>query len=281
MFYEANYVGPEYFATMGIPVVRGREFETRDTAGAPAVAVVNEEFARRYIAGRDPVGQHISMPSEPPYVAEVVGVAGTSKHRTLGENQAAAVYEPFLQRGNRGRFLHVLVRMRNGTPPAPADVQRLLAQSDPSAAIDVQTMRSTLAFAFLPSQVGAALLGSLGLLGLALAMVGLYAAIACSVSRRIGEIGIRMALGASRSKVLRLVVGDALTLAAVGIVLGLSIAALVTRPLAMFLVSGLSATDPVAFVATAALMAAVSMLAAWIPARRAMRVDPAAALRAE
>jgi predicted permease len=281
VFYEANFVGPEYFSTMGIPVLNGREFSNGDRAGAPAVAIVNEEFARRYFNGRDPVGRHITLPAEPPYAARIVSVVANSKHRTLGEDQAAAVYEPLLQRGNHGRFVHVLARMRDGTPAPLADIERLLAELDPSAAIEVRTMRSTLAFAFLPSQVGAALLGSLGVLGLALAMVGLYAAISYAVSRRTGEIGIRMALGASRPQVLRLVIADAAIIAGVGIVVGLAVAAFITRPLAMFLVAGLSVTDPVTFGGAAALMGAVSLLAATIPARRAMRIDPAGALRAE
>jgi ABC-type antimicrobial peptide transport system permease subunit len=280
--YHVNLVGPGYFSTMGISLVRGREFLATDRRGSPIVAVINEEFARRHFPADDPIGRTLLLPGDgASYPAEIVGVVRDSKYRTIGEDQIGAVYEAFLQRGNRGRFVHVLVRAERAAETIGNEVERTLSALDPTAAVSVVPMRSALAFAFLPSRFGAALLGTLGLLGLCLAMVGLYATIAYAVARRTGEIGVRIALGASRRAVLRLVLGDAAMLAGSGILLGLGVAIFVTQPLGMFLVSGLNAADPLNFLGPALLLLAISLAAAASPARRALRIDPVAALRRE
>jgi putative ABC transport system permease protein len=280
--YQSNFVGPDYFTTMGIRIIEGREFLPSDRPGSPAVAVIDEEFAHRHFQNTDPVGKSLFLPGPgSSYPVEIVGVVANSKHRSIGESQQTAIYESFLQRGNRRRFVHVIVR----TPEPPAavakNVERVLAALDPTAAVEVIPMRTALAFAFLPSQFGAAVLGVLGVIGLVLAMIGLYATIAYSVARRTSEIGIRMALGASKQAVMRMILSDASVIAGIGIVLGLGIAAFVTQPLGMFLVAGLSAADPVSFVGTAVLLFAISLAAAASPARRAVRIDPVSALRRE
>lgn len=281
--YSNNFVGPGYFETMGIPFIKGRGFGKGDRRGAPSVIVINEEFARRYFAGADPIGVSIRLPGPTPdgYFAEIVGIVGDSKYRTLAEERSPAMYEPYAQRSNRDRVAHLFVRTAEGTSVAPRQIADVVGALDPSAAVDVKPMRSALAFAFLPSQIGAAILGTLGALGLLLAMVGLFAVVSYSVSRRVPEIGVRLALGATRGAVLRLVLRDALTLAVTGCVIGLVVASFVTSPLSMFLVPGLRPSDPASFIGTTMLLLVVSVGAAWLPARRALRVDPIASLRSE
>jgi putative ABC transport system permease protein len=276
--FARSVVGPGYFATMGVRVLAGREFTARDADGAPPVAIINEEFARRYFRGASPIGQHIQF-AENQLAFDVVGVVANGKHRTLGEDQQAAIYLPVRQHGANLRIAFVVARTRNDPAPLVLPMRQALGELDRSVSIVVEPMESALQFAFLPSRIGAAVLGSLGLFGLVLAAFGLYAIVSYNVSRRIGEIAIRSALGASRGAILRLVVRDASVHVGVGLAVGLGIAMLVTAPLTTFLVAGLSATDPASFVGTAAVFLLVTVLASWLPARQASRINPAVAMR--
>jgi predicted permease len=277
--FSHNLVGPRYFSTMGVRLIAGREFQLTDTPGSVPVGIINEEFARRYFRGENPIGQRVEFEEEKQSF-EVVGVVANGKHRTLGEDQRAALYWPFRQRAKETRVAFVVARTQGGDPAnSVATVRRALGEMDRSVSVTVEPMASALRFALLPSRIGAAVLGTLGILGLVLAAFGLYAMVSYNVSRRIGEIAIRSALGASRGAILRLVVRDASIHVGAGLVLGLGVSALITSPLATFLVTGLSTTDPLSFAGTAAVFLLVSLVASWLPARYATRVSPVVAMR--
>ena len=275
----ASSVGPDYFQTLRIPLLRGRDFTAQDREGAPGVVIVNETFAARYFPGRDPLGQRISFGGAKGPWMEVVGLARDGKYVTLGEAPAPFVYQPLAQRHETGMTLLV----RTGGDPAgyaPA-VRREVQALEPNLPVtNSRPMTELLAMSLYPARMGALLLGGFGLLALLLASVGLYGVMSYSVSRRTREIGIRMALGAERRDVLRLVLREGMTLVAAGLALGLVAAFSATRLLAGFLY-GVSTTDPSAFVAVAALLALVALAASLVPALRAARVDPLEALRYE
>jgi predicted permease len=275
--FSREIIGPDYFSTMGIRLLGGREFAETDAAGTPAVAIVNEAFARRYL-GQNPLGQRLQL-KEDSTDARVVGVVANSKMRTLGEDERPAIYVPLRQSTKDVRVGFVIVRTQTDPTALAATARQALGALDKSVAVSVEPMASALQFALLPSRIGASVLGTLGLLGLALAAFGLYALVSYSVSRRVGEIAIRSALGASRGAILRLVMRDAMLHVGIGLALGLAVSALITSPLSAFLVAGLSTTDPLSFGATALVFILVSLLASWLPARFAMRVSPVVAMR--
>jgi putative ABC transport system permease protein len=274
-----NAVTPDYFRVMDIPILRGRAFVAQDN-GSARVVIVNQEFVRHYLGGREPIGATFLWTADKtPY--RIVGVARATKNMTIGEDARAQLYEPLAQISNdRPRIQFVT---RSFTPPAAqlAAVRQALRQTEPAAGIEVETMFSAIGFAFLPSQVGAVLMGSIGILGLLLAVIGLYGVLTYSVARRTREIGIRMAIGASPKNVSGMVLREFGRLIVTGIAIGLAIAFFVTRPLSMFFVPGLSATDPASFAAVIAVLGLTGFLAALGPVRRALRVDPLQCLRYE
>ena len=277
MIYYAN-VGPGYFRTMGIRVVRGREFQTADRKGAPAVAVVNETFARIAFPEGDALGKLVRQRSgdTAPW-CEIVGIVADIKYAFYAEAPRPQMFSPFLQTGGR---LFLQVRTAGAPAGSLGAVRRVIAELDQSLLADVRTTRDVASLEFVLRRLSTALLAAMGALGLLLATIGLYGVLAWEVSRRTAEIGIRMALGATAGRVRLLVLRNILQLAGAGIGAGMGIAILAALPLRSFL-AGVSAADPLAMGSVAALLGVVSLAASWFPVRRATRIDPIAALRCE
>ncbi|MET0649041.1 MAG: ABC transporter permease, partial [Pyrinomonadaceae bacterium] len=272
-----NVIGLNYFKTFGVPVVRGRDFGASDAEEGPGVVVVNEAFAARHFAGQDPLGKRLSFNGARGPWREIVGVARDSKYYTLGEARTPFVYLPLAQNHETGMALVV----RAGGEPAAlaASVRREVQSIEKNLPLtDARPMTEVLGAALYAARTGAALVTGFGLLALVLAAVGLYGVMAYTVARRTREVGIRMALGAQRRDVLRLVLREALALVACGVALGLAGAWAASRLLAGFLY-GVSTTDPLTFLGTTAVLVAAALLAVLVPARRATKVDPMVALR--
>ncbi len=278
--YESNRVGLDYFRTIGIQLLRGREFTEADQKGAQAVTIVNQSFARAVFGEADPVGHTITTDFTNDKSKLIVGVAKDSKYFTLGEKQKLALYEPYFA-SDEPINLHFLIRAAGVPAGYVKPINEVLGRLDSTAAIETKPMSEALGLALLPSQVGALMLGAMGALGLMLAAIGLYGVLLYSVSRRTREIGLRVALGATPIEVLRLVAQHSLWLVGSGMTVGLVLAVFGMQPLAMFLVPGLSSVDWTALVAVVGVLGTVSVMATLMPAMRAMRVDPMIALRYE
>lgn len=272
-----NQVSPDYFRTMGIGIVAGREFTAGDVQSNVAVVVVNEAFAKQVWGSANPVGRTIRFGDAVPAV--VAGVCRNSKFLTIGEDAKPAVYEPF-RLGERQHKIEIMIRSEAPVSLLRA-VQGALLALDRSAAVEVRPMSSAMGLAMLPSQVGAVLFGVIGAVGLGLASVGLYGVLVYGVARRVREFGVRMALGASRRDVMRLVLSDCARITAAGLVVGLAAALMTTRPLSVFLIAGLAPSDPLSYGLVALLLLAIALAASVQPSVRAIRVDPSEALRSE
>jgi putative ABC transport system permease protein len=270
-------VGPAYFRTMGIAVRRGREFQTSDRKGAPAVVIVNQTFARMFFPGGDALGRLVRPHVDGEPWREIVGVVADNKYAFYSEGPVPQFFSPFLQTGGR-----IFLQVRTAAAPAGAigAVRRVIAEFDQSLVADVRTTRDATSLEFALRRLSTSLLAAMGILGLVLSMIGLYGVLSWEVSRRTPEIGIRMALGASPRRVRRLVFRNALMPVGLGAGVGMGAAMLVALPLRSFL-AGVTTTDPLTIVSVTALLILVSLGASWFPVRRATRIDPMAALRNE
>jgi predicted permease len=273
---ETNNVGPGYHELLGIPIVQGRGFTERDREGAPDVAVINEAFARLYFPGQNPLGKRLNLGAD----FEVVGVTRDIKYHELTERPLPHFDLAGRQMGfSRSTNLHLRTSLKAASL-IPA-VRREARMLDPGLGIlEVQVLDEVVANSLTTARMAATLTGLFGLIALLLAAVGLYGVTSYTVTQSTREIGVRMALGAQARDVLRLVVGQGMALTVIGLAIGLSGALLLTR-LMTSLLFGVSATDPLTFVVIVLLLLGVTLVACYLPARKAAKVDPMEALRHE
>jgi putative ABC transport system permease protein len=279
---QADFVDEQYFATMGIPVRGGRAFTAEDVPGAP-VAIVNETFVRRYFNGRSPVGQCVQVgrigPDAP--CAQIVGVVGDVRTMDVTQPASPMLYRPLAQRPPMGPPMTLL----NVRAPDPAKVLPLVRQALQSAdprvtRVSARPLTEMIAPQLMPWRVGSVVFSLLGAMGVVLAAIGLYGVVAFAVAQRTRELGVRIALGAQSGDVIGLVLRQGGRLVLVAIAIGVIAAAGATRVFARMMY-GVSALDPLVFGLMSAGLAAIALLATFIPAARAARVDPMEALRSE
>jgi putative ABC transport system permease protein len=275
-----NVIAPAYFATLGTPLVAGREFNDRDTDTAPKVAIVTESFARQFFGDRTALGRTVSSVD---VTYEIVGVVRDSKYQNLREGTMKTMYIPWMQRrGDQPASYNYVLRAASGDPMRlAAGLDRLGRDVDPALRLRTAAAYDTvIGRSIATERIMAVLGGVFGLLALIVAGLGVFGVLAFQVARRTHEIGVRVALGASRARVMQLVLRQTVRIAAAGIAIGAG-GALMLTGLARRILFGTTPTDPFTFAVAASVLFAVAMLAAWLPARRAARVDPLTALRHE
>ena len=274
-----NVVGPNYFKTMGTALLRGREFTEADREAATGIAILNETLAARLWPNEDVLGKRLSVTGPKGPFLEVVGVVRDSKYQTLGETPHSYVYLP-LEQSYDPKMTLVVRTTSEPRALAPVVREQIRALNANLPIADVQTLRDQIELTLFPSRIAAWTLGGFGLLALLLAGIGIYGVVSYGAAQRTREIGVRMALGAKEGDVLRLVLWDGLLVIGAGLAIGLSLAAAATRLIVAFLY-GVGATDPLTFVIVPLLLGVVALVASYIPARRAVKVDPLVALRYE
>jgi putative ABC transport system permease protein len=281
---QLRIVTDGYFSAMGIPIVAGREFTERDSLTQPRVAVVNDALARKHWPHESPIGKRVSFSTNEPHWYEIVGVAGNIKHRALEAADRPELYVPYRQplfAGWTVRPMYVALRTSADPVSTAAIVRHEVARLDRDQPIsDVRTMDERIGRSLSSRRFSMVLLTLFAGLALTLAAVGIYGIVAYSVTERTHEIGVRVALGAQRRDVMAMVVGQGMAMTVAGTAIGVAAAAALAR-LMSSLLFGVSAVDPVTFVAIPLLLIAVALAACYVPARRATRVDPLQTLRSE
>jgi putative ABC transport system permease protein len=280
---DVRVVSPEFFNALRIPLKKGRLFNSQDVASAPKVAVIDEQFVKKYFANTDPIGKRITFGARPGQTDStwitIVGVVGHAAHEGLDAEPRLQYYFPTTQTGLRG--MTVAIRTA-GSPlallPAAREAVHSIDRNLPLAVVN--TMDKLVESSVGQRKLSMILLGVFSAIAMLLASIGIYGVMSYSVTQRSRELGIRMALGAARGRVLALVVGQGMALAGAGVVIGLVAAFALTRLLTSQLF-GVGATDPATFAIVSALLVAIALLATLVPAMRATRVDPVVALRDE
>jgi len=274
-------ISPQYFRVMAIPLLRGREITEQDNWTAPGVTVISETLAQRYFPNQDPLGKQLSFafPPAAPVAREIVGIVGDIRDVSLGQAPGPMMYVPFDQMPLWGA--EVVVRSNLDLASVSSTIRHEVGEVDKNLPVsDIAALSNSLDTSVQQPRFRAWLLGLFGLMALLLAAAGIFGVISYSVSRRTHEIGIRLTLGASPFDVLRLVLGESARLVLIGLAVGIPVALALSRFLSKLLFA-IRPADPLTFIAVALLLAAVAILAAYIPARRATRVDPVSALRCE
>jgi len=275
---NTNIVGLNYFETMEVPVVKGRDFNSGDRIGSRGAVIVNEEFAQRYFPGQDVIGKRVRTDSKNPYI-DIVGVVRTAKYRNLRETPLPFIYIPLGQEPQRNMSL--VVRTEGDPSLLRTSILATVRRVNANVPVfGVKTITEQIETALSADRMIAMLLAIFGGAALLLASVGIYGVVSYAVAQRTHEIGIRMALGANSTNVLRLVVRQGMGMVIVGVVVGL-VASLALTQLIGSLLFGVTPTDITTFAVITAALLLIALIACYIPARRATKVDPLVALRYE